>query len=141
MNKTLPAVLFICLLAACGREPPPAAAPDIRPVRAERVGMRSLEAGTRYAGEVRARHETDLAFRVGGRVHSRVVEVGAEVGAGQVIATLDPSDYALAARAARSQLAAAEAQAKLAAAELKRFGELRAKNFISEDELDRRTAA
>lgn len=141
MNKTLLPALFLCLLAACGREAPPAAAPDIRPVRAEQVGRHTLEAGTRYAGEVRARHETDLAFRVGGRVRSRGVETGTEVRPGQVIATLDPSDYALAARAARSQLASAEAQATLAEADLKRFTELRARNFIAQAELDRRSTA
>ncbi len=141
MNKTLPAVLFFGLLAACGRDTPPPAVEDIRPVRAERVAAQADATGTRYAGEVRARYETDLAFRVGGRVRSRMVEVGTPVKAGQVIATLDPSDYALAARAARSQLAAAEAEAKLAHEDLLRFTELRAKNFIAQAELDRRTTA
>ncbi len=141
MDKALLPTLFFCLLAACGRGAPPAAVPDIRPVRAEQVDARVGAAGTRYAGEVRARYETDLAFRVGGRVRSRMVEVGSSVAAGQAIATLDPSDYALAARAARSQLAAAEAEAKLAHEDLKRFTELRAKNFIAQAELDRRSTA
>ncbi len=141
MKKTLPAILFFGLLAACGRDTPPPAVQDVRPVRAERVSAQAAVAGTRYAGEVRARYETDLAFRVGGRVRSRMVDAGTPVRAGQVIATLDPSDFALAARAARSQLAAAEAEAKLAREDLKRFTELRARNFFAQAELDRRTTA
>lgn len=131
----LPALL--ALLAACDRAVPPSPA-DVRPVRAEQVGMQAGHASTRYAGDVRARYETDLAFRVAGRVQARLAEVGAHVEAGQVMATLDPQDYALTASAARAQLAAAEAEARLAQQDLQRFIELRAQNFISPAELDRR---
>ncbi len=140
MNRLLFPTLLLSLLGACGGEAPPPPAPDIRPVRAEQVGVREGGAAVRYAGEVRARYETDLAFRVGGRVTRRLVETGTRVAAGQVLATLDSSDYALAARAARSQLAAAEVEAKLAHADLTRFAELRERNFISQAELDRRRA-
>ena len=129
---------LLALLAACGRDTPPAPPADIRPVRAEQLGLQTNHASTRYAGEVRARYETDLAFRVAGRVQTRLVEVGAQVKAGQVMATLDPQDYALAASAARAQVAAAEAEARLAQQDLQRFTELRAQNFISQAELDRR---
>jgi multidrug efflux system membrane fusion protein len=129
---------LLLFLSGCGRDAPPAPTPDIRPVRAEQVGLHTAHSGTRYAGEVRARHETDLAFRVAGRVQARKVEVGTLVKAGQVIATLDPQDYALAASAARAQLTAAEAEAKLAQQDLQRFTELRAQNFIAQAELDRR---
>jgi len=107
-------------------------------VRAEQLGLRTAHSGTRYAGEVRARYETDLAFRVAGRVQTRAVEVGTQVKAGQLIATLDPSDYALAVTAAQAQWVAAEAEAKLAQQDLQRYTELRARNFISQAELDRR---
>ncbi|KAB2319555.1 efflux RND transporter periplasmic adaptor subunit [Betaproteobacteria bacterium SCN1] len=140
MRKTLPPLLFLALLAACDKTPAPPA-PDVRPVRAEQVGIGADVQPVRYAGEIRARHEADLAFRVGGRVRERSVETGSAVRAGQVIATLDPSDYALAARAARSQLVAAEAEARLAHEDLKRYTELREKNFIAQAELDRRSTA
>jgi multidrug efflux system membrane fusion protein len=139
MMKTawlLPALVVV--VAACDRAAPPAPPADIRPVRAEKVDMHAIANSTRYAGEVRARYETDLAFRVSGRVQARLVDVGAQVKAGQVIATLDPQDYALATRAARAQLTAAEAEARLAQQDLQRYTELRAQNFISEAELERR---
>ena len=135
----LPALL--ALLAACGRDTPPPPPADIRPVRAEQLGLQTDRASTRYAGEVRARYETNLAFRVAGRVQARLVEVGAQVKAGQVIATLDPQDYALVASAAQAQLTAAEAEARLAQQDLQRFTELRSQNFISQAELDRRRTA
>lgn len=131
----------LLLLTACGGDAPPAQPPDIRPVRAEQVGFSSAATTSRYSGEVRARHETDLAFRVGGRVTRRAVELGALIKAGQVLATLDPEDYMLATRAARARLTAAEAEARLAQQDLQRFTELRAKNFIAQAELDRRRAA
>ncbi|MBT9589561.1 MAG: efflux RND transporter periplasmic adaptor subunit [Thiobacillus sp.] len=138
MKTALLLSALLALLAACGRETAPAPPADIRPVRAEQAGVLADHASTRYSGEVRARYETDLAFRVAGSVQTRSVEVGTHVKAGQVMATLDPQDYALAANATRAQLAVAEAEARLAQQDLQRFSALRARNFISQAELDRR---
>lgn len=138
MKKVLLPATLLALLVACGRDTPPAPPADVRPVRAEQIGLQTDHTSTRYAGEVRARYEADLAFRVAGRVQTRLVEVGAQVKAGQVIATLDPQDYALVASAAQAQVAAAEAEARLAQQDLQRFTELRAQNFISQAEFDRR---
>ena len=128
------------LLAGCGRPPEPK--PDeIRPVRVIRVGEPSSTRSAEFAGEVRARHETRLSFRVGGKITARLVEVGSTVKAGQVLARLDPADLALAAAGARAQVAGVESERDLAAADLKRFRELREKNFISQAEYDRRASA
>lgn len=137
MKPFLTLLAIFTLLAGCGREaaPPPA---DIRPVRAEQMEPTRAHSQGRYAGEIRARYETALAFRVAGRVSARQVEVGTQVKAGQVIATLDPQDYTLAVRAAQAQLTAAEAEAQLAHQDLQRFSALRTQNFISQAELDRR---
>lgn len=85
-----------------------------------------------YAGEVRARHEFDLAFRVGGKIAARLVDAGAEVKAGQPLARLDPNDLALSAAAAKAQLAAAESDAATAQAEQKRYADLLTRKFISQ---------
>lgn len=124
------------LLAACSRSAPPE-----EPVRAVKV----LEvAGTapsfrhEYAGEVRAQLESRLSFRVGGKLIKRQAELGQHVVAGQILAQLDPQDYRLAADAARAQVAAATTNRNLAAADYRRYQELKAQNFISGAELERR---
>ena len=62
-----------------------------------------------YTGQIRARHEVNLAFRVAGKISERLVEVGDQVRAGQVLAKLEPIDYRLAVEAAESELVAAKA--------------------------------
>jgi len=104
------------------------------------VGLAPLNAGTEFAGEVRARVESRLGFRVGGKIVRRQVEPGQRVKAGQVLAQLDPQDYALAAQAAQAQVAAAQSSHDLAAADFRRYQDLRARNFISAAELERREA-
>lgn len=123
------------LLAGCGKKP--VAEPPVRAVRtlvlAETGGVLERE----FAAEVRARTESRLGFRVGGKVNRRLVELGQSVTRGQVLAQLDPQDLQLAQEAARAGLAAAEAQAAQAAANYKRFVELKAQGFISAAELER----
>ncbi len=124
------------ILSACS----PAAPPE-EPVRA--VKVLTVAAGTQlaqveYAGEVLARVESRLGFRVGGKIIRRPVELGQRVKAGQVLAQLDPQDYKLSEAAARAQLAAAATNRDLAAADFKRYKDLKEQNFISGAELERR---
>ena len=127
-----------CLLAACSK-PPPAQEP-VRAVRTVTVGLNPVNANTEFAGEVRARVESRLGFRVGGKLVRRQAEPGQRVKAGQVLAQLDPQDYRLAVDAGRAQVTAALTHRDLAAADFKRFKELRDQNFISGAELERREA-
>ncbi|SDL91728.1 RND family efflux transporter, MFP subunit [Oryzisolibacter propanilivorax] len=126
-------------LAGCSRQE---AAPEpVRAVKLVTVGAHAAPAPREYAGEVRARVESRLSFRVAGKIVQRPVEAGQHVRAGQLLAELDARDYELAAQAARAQVAAASTQRDLAAAEFERFSRLHAQNFISGAELDRRQAA
>lgn len=128
----------VTLLAACSK---PAEQPEpIRSVKVVRVQTDSLLAAAEFSGEVRARTESRLGFRVGGKLLSRPVQVGQRVQAGTLLAQLDAQDLQLAAEAARAQLAAAQTNRDLAQADLKRFKELREQNFISGAELERREA-
>jgi multidrug efflux system membrane fusion protein len=94
-----------------------------------------------YPGELRARHETDLAFRIGGKLLQRQAEMGMTVRRGQVLARLDPQDTRLAADAARAQVAAAESELAFARAELDRNADLLSKNFISKAVFDNKQNA
>ena len=126
------------VLSACSRPAPPEE--PIRAVKVLTVGVDGMRAGGEFAGEVRARVETRLGFRVGGKIVQRQAELGQRVRAGTVLAQLDPQDYQLAAQAARAQVAAALTNRDLAAADFKRFKNLREQNFISSAELERREA-
>lgn len=112
------------------------------PLRPVRTVVVSENGAAEWAlpGEVRARYETRLSFRLPGQMLARKVETGEQVRAGQTVAVLDARDARLGESSARAQLAQAESQAALAQADLKRFTELRAKNFISQAEYDRREA-
>lgn len=137
MKKTaLTMAGLAALLVACSRPAPPE-----EPIRAVKVMM--VESGTllarhEYAGEVRARVESRLGFRVGGKIIRRQAELGQRVKAGQVLAELDPRDLRLAADAARAQVAAAATNRNLAAADYRRYKDLKDQNFISGAELERR---
>ncbi len=127
------------LLAGCSR--PPAQEEPVRAVKLLTVAATPLVSAPEYAGEVRARVESRLGFRVGGKVLRRQAELGQRVRAGQVLAELDPRDLRLSVEAAQAQAAAARTQRDLAEADLARYRELRARNFISAAEMERREAS
>lgn len=89
-----------------------------------------------YAGEVQARQQTALAFRVAGQVTQRFADVGDRVKVGQVLATLDVQDAALQLNAARAQLESAQSAAKVASDELQRFQQLLPMNAVSRSQYD-----
>ena len=101
-------VLFssVLLLAACGK-PEPVEAP-VRAVKVLTVGQSDMSMEFEFSGEVRARVETALGFRVNGKLLQRPAEIGQRVKAGQLLAELDPMDYRLAAVASSAQLASAQ---------------------------------
>ena len=141
MPTHFPALLILSsfLLSACSRPEPPAE--PIRAVKLTVVGASGRTAHQEMAGEVRARQETRLGFRVGGKLVGRPVDVGQRVKAGQLLARLDANDLALASDAAKAQVAAAKTQRDLAAADLKRFTDLKVKGFVSGAEIERRQAS
>ncbi|MGM9427270.1 efflux RND transporter periplasmic adaptor subunit [Hydrogenophaga sp. MI9] len=134
----VPLLSTVLLLAACSR--PEVPQEPIRSVKLMTVHHGALQARSGYAGEIRARTESRLGFRVGGKLVQRPVEVGQRVAAGQLLAQLDAQDLALAAQAAQAQIAAAQTQRDLAAADFKRFSDLKTQGFVSGAEIERRQA-
>lgn len=108
----------------------------IRPAIVARPQSAAAEAGSLYSGDVKARYESALGFRVGGKIRQRRVDVGAHVKAGDLIAELDPQDLHLQASSAQATLAAAEADLATARSERSRYEALRGKNFVSETQFD-----
>lgn len=89
-----------------------------------------------YPGEVRARFEPELAFRIGGKVNKRMVDAGDRVRKGQALAELDPEDVRLQLEAARAQVVAAEANLQLAKTERDRYRTLLERQMISSSQYD-----
>ena len=123
------AIPIAAILCACSHDKPPAEAP--RPVRTVELRYDKTAEANRYVGTVQARHEVDQAFRVGGKVAERKVEVGQTMREGDVLAVLDATDYRLAEEAAHQQLAAATAQARQAESDRQRLNALKTDGSVS----------
>ena len=87
------AVLSLALLSACSKPAPQAE--NVRPVRAIVAHASNVGVHAEFSGEVRARVESRLGFRVGGKITARKVDVGTVVKRGQVLMQLDPQDLRL----------------------------------------------
>ncbi|MBI5659582.1 MAG: efflux RND transporter periplasmic adaptor subunit [Nitrosomonadales bacterium] len=132
-------LLFVLLLAACNK--PPAPPEPLRPVKTVRISLETGETALSLPGEVRARHEAPLSFRVGGKITECKVSLGDTVRRGQTLARLEPNDYELAAQAGAAVVAEARSASDLADAELARYRSLREKGFVSVAALDQKQAA
>ncbi|MBM3392256.1 MAG: efflux RND transporter periplasmic adaptor subunit [Betaproteobacteria bacterium] len=126
------ALLAALTAAACSKAEAPAQPP--RTVRVLKIDGEAVVQGLTFPGEVRARYESRLGFRLGGKIVERRVDVGDRVRRGQVLARIDAQDAAL-------NAAQAEANRALADAEAKRYRELREKNFVSQAVLDAKETA
>lgn len=102
-------LLISLALAAggCGETAPRSA--EVRPVRTVVVEPQTVEDDRRVVGEVRPRFESELGFRVAGKVTARLVDVGTAVKKGAVLARLDQQDYRNKLKAAEADHAAAQA--------------------------------
>jgi multidrug efflux system membrane fusion protein len=134
MRNIMMLVLAAAIAAGCGNGK--VASDPVRPVLTQTVKTGAAAARDVYSGELRARYETDLGFRVGGKLVARQVDAGTRVSKGQVLARLDPEDAKLAAQSASAQLASAQGDLVLASAERERHAELLAKRFISQSAFD-----
>lgn len=116
------AITGLAVLTACSpaaEKAPPIPAVYVTPVHNDQGDdVRIL------SGAVRPRIESDLAFRAGGKVTARLVDIGQAVRAGQPLARIDATDYQLAADAAAEQLRAAQVDATQAASDAARFKRL-----------------
>jgi RND family efflux transporter MFP subunit len=129
----------VAVLAACSQAAPPGE--PVRSVRTITLATTSAGGEHDYAAEVRARTESRLGFRVGGKLLSRSANLGDAVRAGQSLAQLDPGDLKLGQEAAQAALGAAKASYEFSEGEFKRFKELKDQGFISGWELERRETA
>ena len=119
-------------LAGCGK--PEAQVETARPVLVVHPSAGAQSAFSAYAGEIRAREESALSFRIGGSLVKRLVDAGDRVRRGQLLAELDPGDAGL-------QVAAAQAEMVRLGGDLERYRKLVAQKLISQSSFDAQQAA
>jgi RND family efflux transporter MFP subunit len=139
--RPLAALALLSLLAACGDQATSATPKAERPVQIQRVAFEPADASREFVGVVRARHETDLGFRVAGKMIVRSVNVGDGVRAGDVVAELDPQDLDLQVASAQAELAAATSNLADAAAEEGRYANLKTRGAVAVADYDHKKAA
>lgn len=138
---TSTAVLALPLaLIACGekaRVDPRTEAPLVRAAFVQPVASRSRS----FTGVVAARVQSDLGFRVPGKVLERLVDAGQTVKRGQPLMRIDPADLKLAAHAQLEAVVAARARAQQTSEDEARYRDLRGTGAISASAYDQAKAA
>jgi len=130
------------VLAACNDATSSSTDPRMQPplVRIETVEI-SAQSERSFTGIVAARVQSDLGFRVPGKVLGRFVDAGQDVKRGQALMRIDPTDLRLAMRAHEEGVAAARARARQAADDEVRYRRLVSANFVSAAGYDKVKAA
>lgn len=139
-KKAIVFLLFALLLSACDEEK---TTPSVQPKAVIAVAARSTDfaSSATLSGSVTARIETQLSFRVSGRIIERNVEVGSHVKAGDILARIDPAQQQADVDVAKAGLEAAQAQLRQATLALKRQKELLVTQITSKANYDQAEAA
>ncbi|OBZ94854.1 hemolysin secretion protein D [Pararhizobium polonicum] len=134
---SIAAVISVAALAlsACS-EQKAETAEVVRPVKVVEIAAADNSRTLSYSGTVRARTEMNLGFRINGKITARLVDIGQRVKSGDLLARIDPADYALAVRSAQANLDAAEQQVETAELVRVRAEQLFAKNVSPKSQLE-----
>ncbi len=128
-------ILTLALLAGCQKQEAAAARQPVL-VTVAKVEISEYAPRTSLTGVIAARTLNNLAFRVGGRVAERLVEVGQHVETGEVLARIDPQEQESDLRSAQADLDAAQAQLTQASAAFDRQKTLLAQGFTTRRDYD-----
>ncbi|MBI1823302.1 MAG: efflux RND transporter periplasmic adaptor subunit, partial [Nitrospirae bacterium] len=126
---------FIFTFSGCARKKAESYE-EIRPVRSIVIGRTNGTVGATYSGEIRARFESKLGFRISGKVISRLVEVGMHVNREQPLLKLDPEEASLDSISSKAQVETARNRLTQSQTDLQRIERLYDKKFVSGSELD-----
>jgi RND family efflux transporter MFP subunit len=138
-SKVIGLLLATSTLAACNQITAQPTTPP-RPVLVAAVHYRPQVPDRSFVGMVRPRIESDLGFRVTGKVQKRLVEVGALVAAGQPLAVLDEVDLKLQAEQADAEFRAATGVLAQAVAAEIRANDLKAKGWATQAQIEQAKA-
>ena len=130
---------LLALLTACGKEGPKE--PLSPRVYVQQVSTREFAPPIQLSGDIQARVETQLSFRVGGKIIERKVDVGDHIQANKVLARLDPKDLKIQVQTAQASVYAQQAQVVQTRAAFIRQQKLLPKGYTSQSEYDAANAA
>jgi len=133
-TKWVVGLCLLALLAGCGAEQP--TEKNHPRVRVQQVQSSEFAASVTLTGDVQARVQTDLSFRVGGKIIQRMVDVGDRVAARQVLARLDPKDLQTNVDSANAAVFAEQARVKQTSAAFVRQQKLLPKGYTSQSDYD-----
>jgi RND family efflux transporter MFP subunit len=140
-----PAILIVLgvalLISACDQKTQTTKEAPDRPVLVAEAHFAPREQAQVLAGVVKARIETDLAFRVGGKIATRLVDTGAFVRQGDALAQLDDADFRLQLEEAEAEQSSAKAALVQAEAEDRRLTTLSKQGWTANADFDRAHAA
>jgi RND family efflux transporter MFP subunit len=123
------------VLTGCGERSAATSKPPTL-VRTETVQLRDRQASVTLTGDVQARFRAELSFRVSGRVIARLVDIGAHVNAGDLLARIDPTEQQADLDAATAAVTAAESQVRMTSATFERQQALLANGFTTRASFD-----
>ena len=138
-NKAVLGLSLLVLLTACGKEGPKE--PLAPRVYVRQVSTRKFAPPIQLSGDIQARVETQLSFRVGGKIIERKVDVGDHILPSQVLASLDPKDLKIQVETAQASVNAQQAQVVQTRAAFVRQQKLLPKGYTSQSEYDSANAA
>jgi RND family efflux transporter MFP subunit len=127
-------------LAGCESESAPYVATP-QPVRAASVTLSAATDTRSYTGTIKPRYESDLGFRVAGKIVERLVNIGDRVTPGMTLARLDATDYRLSLESAEAEVKAAQSSLRQAEADERRYAALNEKTWVSDASYDQKKAA
>jgi RND family efflux transporter MFP subunit len=139
LSLSISSALLPALAACNGAEADPRTQPPL--VRVAVAGTDGGSAGDSYSGIVSSRVQSDLGFRVAGKVVARLVDTGQQVRRGQPLMRIDSTDYLLASTTQAGAVAAARATAIQTGADEKRFRDLVGAGAVSASAYDKAKAA
>ena len=139
LNTGILGLSLLAFLTACGKEGPKE--PLSPRVYVQQVSTRAFAAPIQLSGDIQARIETQLSFRVGGKIIERKVDVGDHIQAHQVLARLDPKDLKIQVETAQASVNAQQAQVVQTRAAFIRQQKLLPKGYTSQSEYDAANAA
>src|SRR5690242_13797351 len=111
-----------------------------QPVRAASVTLSAAVDARSYTGTIKPRYESDLGFRVAGKIVERLVNVGDRAAPGMILARLDATDYRLAFESADAELKAAQSSLKQTEADQKRYAALNEEKWVSDANYEQKKA-